>query len=129
MTPTVTAVIPVNGTINVTTNNPVITATFSEPMQPLTGTASMTVTCAAPCANATGTATLDATNTIVTFTLTPGTALATLTQYTVTITGITSPCIFCVCALNVLQNSMILTPRWPSAGPTGGDGFAAPAGI
>jgi hypothetical protein len=24
---------------------------------------------------------------------------------------------------------MILTPRWPSAGPTGGDGFAAPAGI
>src|ERR1700689_3587811 len=80
MTPTVTAVIPVNGTINVTTNNPVIPATFSEPMQPLTGTASMTVTCAAPCANATGTATLDATNTIVTFTLTPGTALATLSK-------------------------------------------------
>src|SRR5713101_7077054 len=36
---------------------------------------------------------------------------------------------FCVCALNALQNSMILTPRWPSAGPTGGDGLAAPAGI
>ena len=36
---------------------------------------------------------------------------------------------FWVCALNSLQNSMILTPRWPSAGPTGGDGLAVPAGI
>src|SRR6185437_11171980 len=35
---------------------------------------------------------------------------------------------FCVCALNVLQNSMMLRPRWPSAGPIGGDGFALPAG-
>ena len=26
----------------------------------------------------------------------------------------------CVSALNALQNSMILTPCWPSAGPTGG---------
>src|ERR1700712_1046407 len=31
-------------------------------------------------------------------------------------------------ALNALQNSMMLTPRCPSAGPIGGDGFAAPAG-
>src|ERR1700746_3292180 len=36
--------------------------------------------------------------------------------------------IFCVCALNALQNSMMLRPRWPSAGPIGGDGLAAPAG-
>ena len=35
---------------------------------------------------------------------------------------------FCVCALNALQNSMILRPRWPSAGPIGGEGFALPAG-
>src|SRR5438093_11969349 len=35
---------------------------------------------------------------------------------------------FCVCALNALQNSMMLRPRWPSAGPIGGDGLAAPAG-
>src|SRR5580704_1763266 len=49
--------------------------------------------------------------------------------YTVTITGMTRPCMFWVCALKALQNSMILTPRWPSAGPTGGDGLAAPAGI
>src|SRR6187401_2978647 len=34
----------------------------------------------------------------------------------------------CVAALKALQNSMMLTPRWPSAGPMGGDGFAAPAG-
>src|SRR5207237_7872191 len=35
----------------------------------------------------------------------------------------------CVCALNALQNSMMLTPCWPSAGPTGGAGFACPPGI
>src|SRR3954463_11720384 len=34
-----------------------------------------------------------------------------------------------VCALNALQNSMMLTPCWPSAGPTGGAGFAWPPGI
>jgi hypothetical protein len=36
--------------------------------------------------------------------------------------------IFAVWALNCLQNSMIGRPRWPSAGPIGGDGFADPAG-
>ena len=34
-----------------------------------------------------------------------------------------------VWALKALQNSMMLTPCWPSAGPTGGAGFAVPAGI
>src|SRR5436853_4324 len=34
----------------------------------------------------------------------------------------------CVAALNSLQNPMMLTPCWPSAGPTGGEGFAFPAG-
>src|SRR5262245_5024521 len=38
------------------------------------------------------------------------------------------PCLSCVRALKALQNSMMFTPCWPSAGPTGGDGFAAPAG-
>src|SRR6218665_4170357 len=33
-----------------------------------------------------------------------------------------------VCALNALQNSMMLTPCWPSAGPTGGAGLALPPG-
>src|SRR6185503_5993947 len=34
----------------------------------------------------------------------------------------------CVRALNCLQNSMMLTPCWPNAGPMGGDGLAFPAG-
>src|SRR5690606_3929539 len=33
-----------------------------------------------------------------------------------------------VWALKALQNSMIFRPRWPSAGPMGGLGFALPAG-
>src|SRR4026209_2390983 len=45
------------------------------------------------------------------------------------ITGVTMPTCAWVAALKALQNSMILTPRWPSAGPTGGLGFACPAGI
>src|SRR6201986_57657 len=32
-----------------------------------------------------------------------------------------------VAALYALQNSMMLTPCWPSAGPTGGAGLASPA--
>src|ERR1700722_8283261 len=44
-------------------------------------------------------------------------------------TGIGAPFSNCaVRALNALQNSMMLRPRWPSAGPIGGDGLAAPAG-
>src|SRR5690606_10389937 len=43
-------------------------------------------------------------------------------------TGMIKPGWPCVLALNCLQNSMMLTPCWPSAGPTGGAGFAAPAG-
>src|SRR5215472_12997966 len=47
----------------------------------------------------------------------------------VMITGIGVPFSnFCVCALNALQNSMMLRPRCPSAGPIGGDGLADPAG-
>src|SRR5262244_2317465 len=46
------------------------------------------------------------------------------------ITGMISPSFVCawVRALNCLQNSMMLTPCWPSAGPMGGDGLALPAG-
>src|SRR5215469_10269662 len=44
-------------------------------------------------------------------------------------TGIGSPgSMPWVCALNDLQNSMMFRPRWPSAGPIGGEGFAFPAG-
>src|SRR5207253_2850252 len=45
-------------------------------------------------------------------------------------TGTIRPSLACawVAALNSLQNAMMLTPCWPSAGPTGGEGFAFPAG-
>ena len=44
-------------------------------------------------------------------------------------TGMIVPPSDWVCALKALQNSMMLTPCWPSAGPTGGAGLAAPAEI
>src|SRR5438132_11640078 len=48
---------------------------------------------------------------------------------TVISTGMIRPFWSAVWALNALQNSMMLTPCWPSAGPTGGAGFAWPPGI
>jgi hypothetical protein len=49
--------------------------------------------------------------------------------YAVMTTGIGAPFSNCaVRALKALQNSMMFKPRWPSAGPIGGDGLAAPAG-
>src|ERR1700691_4616945 len=88
--PVVMAGTPVKNATEVVTYNTVITATFNEPMSAITAGASFTVTCAAPCVSPTGTVALDATNTIATFTLTPGTALVPLTLYTATITGATS---------------------------------------
>ncbi|TWO70891.1 DUF3494 domain-containing protein [Caenimonas sedimenti] len=85
--PTVSAVAPVNGAAGVAVNNAVISADFSEPMAPITGSASFVVSCAAPCTSPAGTVSLDATRRIGTFTLAPGTALAPLTTYTVTVTG------------------------------------------
>src|SRR4029079_17799398 len=49
-------------------------------------------------------------------------------EKTVITTGmIMSPC-EAVLELQSLQNAMMFTPGWPSAGPTGGDGLAFPAG-
>ncbi len=87
LAPTASAVTPADNATGVPTNTTVITAAFSEPMAPITGTATFTVTCAAPCTSPTGTVALDSTNTIAHFTLTPATSLAPLTLYTVTITG------------------------------------------
>src|SRR5680860_298954 len=47
---------------------------------------------------------------------------------TVISTGMIVPLSPWVCALKALQNSMMLTPCWPSAGPTGGAGLAFPPG-
>lgn len=85
--PTVTAVAPVNNATGVAVNSTVITAAFSEPMSPITGTASFVVTCAAPCASPAGTVALDSTNRIATFTLPGATTLAAGTTYTATVTA------------------------------------------
>src|SRR4051812_18879658 len=45
---------------------------------------------------------------------------------TVISTGTTVPMLSLVWALNALTNSMMFTPCWPSAGPTGGAGLAWP---
>ena len=52
-----------------------------------------------------------------------------LSSYTVISTGMMVPDWSCVWALNAWQNCMMLTPWAPRAGPTGGAGLAAPAGI
>ena len=87
--PTVTAVAPLDGATSVAINNTVITAAFSEPMADLVG-GDFTVTCTAPCTAPDGTATLDAAGTIATFTLATGTTLEPITEYTGTISGVTS---------------------------------------
>ena len=49
-----------------------------------------------------------------------------LSLYTVISTGTGLPAIDFVLSLKALQNSIIFTPRWPNAGPTGGAGLACP---
>ena len=85
--PTVTAVLPLAGATAVSVNLKAVTATFSEAMAPLGGTATFTVTCAAPCVSPTGAVGLDATSRIAAYTFTPGTTLVPLTSYTATVTG------------------------------------------
>jgi hypothetical protein len=88
--PTITAVAPSNNATGVPVNNSIITAAFSEPVTPITGTASFIVSCTAPCVSQTGTIALDTTNQIATFTLAPGKTLDSNTLYTATITGVKS---------------------------------------
>lgn len=88
--PTVLSVTPVDQATGVSISAPGISATFSEPVAPVAGNATVTVTCAAPCANATGTVAFNAANTVASFTLTPGTTLSPLTLYTGTVTAATS---------------------------------------
>jgi len=90
LVPRVIAETPANGASGVLVTTPSISATLNEGVSPITGAASFTLTCAAPCTNAAGAVSLDATHTIATFTLTPGTLLAPATPYTATISGATS---------------------------------------
>lgn len=87
LAPTVTAVAPVNNASGVAINNTIINAAFSEAMAPISGSASFSVSCAAPCTDPAGSVTLDAANRVATFTLAPATTLAPLTLYTATISG------------------------------------------
>lgn len=87
LAPTITGTTPSDGAIDVPIANTFVDATFSEPM---TGAATLTVTCEAPCASPVGTVTLDDSGRIAAFTLADGTTLAPLTRYTATVAGATS---------------------------------------
>lgn len=85
LAPIVTAVSPEDDDTAVPVHNPIITATFSQPMAAIENGASFVVTCAAPCTNPNGTVALDSTNRIATYT--PTANLEANTLYTVTVTG------------------------------------------
>jgi hypothetical protein len=87
LAPTVIAVTPPNNAVGVSISDPGITATFSEPMQPISGGASFIVTCTAPCNNPTGNLSFDGSKRIATYTLDAGSSLEPLTLYTATITA------------------------------------------
>jgi hypothetical protein len=84
--PWVTVVAPVNNATGVPINNPIITATFSEQMAPINGSATFTLF--ALNASVSGTVTLDSTKRVATFT--PTNILVPSTLYTATVDGITS---------------------------------------
>jgi len=88
--PAVTAVSPANLATGIPTNTRFVTADFSELMAPITGGASFTVTCAAPCVSPNGAVALDPSARAATFTLPAGSTLASATTYTATVTGATS---------------------------------------
>ncbi|MEO6079826.1 MAG: Ig-like domain-containing protein [Steroidobacteraceae bacterium] len=85
LAPVVTAEAPGSGTTGVSITAPVISVTFSEPVAPISGGASFTVTCLAPCVNPTGSVALNSTSRTATFT--PATSLAPFTLYTATVAG------------------------------------------
>jgi hypothetical protein len=84
--PAVTNVAPSDNLISVPVNS-TVAITFNKTMA---AGSTFTITCAAPCVNPTGTVALSAGGTIATYTLTPATSFAPLTQYTVTATSPTS---------------------------------------
>jgi hypothetical protein len=81
--PVVTAVSPLDNAISVPVGS-TVAITFDKAMA---AGLTFAVTCVAPCVNPTGTVALSAGSTVATYTLTPSTTLAPLTQYTVTATA------------------------------------------
>lgn len=90
LAPTVTVVEPANGALGVPTNNTVVSADFSERIAAMSGGASFTLTCVTPCVNPPGAVSLNASNRIASFTLTPATTLAPNVLYTATVTAVKS---------------------------------------
>ncbi len=88
--PTVTAVAPVNNATGVPLNTVNIVAALSEPIVPVTGAASFTLTCASPCVSPNGTVALNSNATTATLVLANGTLLAPSTVYTATVNGVKS---------------------------------------
>jgi hypothetical protein len=87
LAPTVTAVTPANNATGVAINTGVVTAAFSEPVGIPSGSASFTLSCAAPCVSPTGSVSMDASSKIATFALAAGTGLNVSTLYTATVVG------------------------------------------
>ena len=84
--PTVTAVVPLNGSTEAALNTALIVAAFSEPVS-LSGADSFTLSCAAPCISPTGSVTFDASQQVATLALAPTANLASATSYTATVNG------------------------------------------
>ncbi len=80
--PTVIAVFPASNASDVPVGT-TVSATFSEPMQPIDAGATFTVTCSAPCSNPAGTVALNGSGTVATFT--PASDLQPFTLYTATV--------------------------------------------
>lgn len=87
--PTVTVVAPANNSTDVAVNSTVITAQFSEAVDPITA-ANFILVCSSPCSSPTGTVAMNAANTVATYTVANPTELDELTLYTATITSATS---------------------------------------
>src|SRR4051812_7293305 len=85
--PTGTAVAPLNGATGVAINNAVISADFSERMQPPAGPAPFLLPGPALSTSPTGPPTPDPSTRIAPFPLTAGTQLTPLTLYTATVAG------------------------------------------
>ncbi|WP_169931539.1 Ig-like domain-containing protein [Pseudidiomarina aestuarii] len=89
LSPTVTAVTPVNNATNVTVTGTQVTAQFSQAVNPLT-TSTFTLTCAGSCTSPTGTITMNGASNIATFNITNPAVLSESTVYTATIQSATS---------------------------------------
>jgi hypothetical protein len=84
--PLVTTISPLANAISVPVDS-TVAITFDRAMA---AGSTFSIACAAPCANPTGTVALNASGTVATFSLTPGTSFEPLTLYTVTLSSATS---------------------------------------